>query len=151
MKMSKFIPLIVLFTGLVMFALGLLFGLRIMFFVKSAGRVEATVIGQRRIVTINSVAGDRYRPEVVFRTPDKTEIKTELSAAWGEHNRGDIIHVLFDPEQPSNASHDHFWSLWTAPIIFFGAALVSWHAAVLLWFLLKRKTTPTAKSNLTSG
>lgn len=133
MNKTRLIPLIVALSGLVLFLVGLLFVVPILLFVNSAVRTEATVVDQRRIITVNSVGGgDRYRTEVMFKTLDNTETRTELSAAWGEHTRGDKIHILYDPQQPNSARHDHFWSLWMAPIILLGTALVSWHSAGLL-------------------
>ena len=105
-------------------------------FVKSAARANGTVI--KLVENRSSDSGATYRPVFVFR--DSREREHEINSAVGSYppayKIGDKVTVLYNIEEPENASLDGFFDLWLMPLVLGSIGGVHLLVAVFLLVLI---------------
>ena len=69
--------------------------------------------------TNNKDGGVSYSPVFVFRDATGAEhtIYSTLSSWPPRHRVGDIVPILFSPDDPQNARIEGFWYLWFVPVL----------------------------------
>jgi hypothetical protein len=104
------------FVGLILMALALFFFFRTRSFISSSQQVKGTVT---QMIYIDDSDGGGYSPVFRFRTLDgrDVEVTEKLISNPPQFKVGQIIDVLYDPENPSRARVKKGFNLYFVPIL----------------------------------
>lgn len=85
-------------------------------FLEKADRVQGTVV---ELIAKRSDKSTTYAPVVVFKTKKGQEIKyfSSVSSNPPSYSEGENVEMLYDPQNPHDASINGFFSLWLGPLI----------------------------------
>ena len=95
-------------VGLALGAIGALFTLPRLKFLKSAHRARGVVVDQGV-----RPGTDDYRVFIDFFGGD-TRRRFSIPAQFYQYSDGDLVPLLYDPLDPRRVVLDRFWSMWTA-------------------------------------
>jgi hypothetical protein len=105
-------------------------------FVKTAARTSGTVV--RLVEGHSSDSGTTFHPVFVFRDSNKREheIYSTVGSYPPAYKVGEGVPVLYQAEDPDNASVDGFFNLWLMPFVFGIICVVHLAAALILLVLI---------------
>lgn len=90
-----------------------------------------------RETNTNSGTSGSFYPRIHFRTADGQEISfiTNTGASPPSHRVNEPVTILYDPQEPHNASIKSFTDLWLLPTILGGLGIVfcSFGAVAIVW------------------
>ena len=88
-----------------------------------------------------------YVPVFQFRTQagQTVEVIHSVSSNPPMWRAGQAVRILYDRQDPLNASPDDWWSIWLFPIVFGGAALLPLAGFVVLSILARRRKAAPAR------
>ena len=66
-----------------------------------------------------------YFPVISFKTPTGVDVTTECNTTQGGIRVGQVVTVLFDPNDPKKVEIDSFWSHWAVVTIALSFALLA--------------------------
>lgn len=104
-------------VGLLLAALAIFFWLRTRTFLETAQKAKGTVI--RLVYSSDSDGGGGYSPVYTFRTisGQVIEVTDRLSSNPHQFKEGQIIDVLYDPENPNRARINKWFNLYFVPML----------------------------------
>lgn len=105
------------FVGFILAALALFFWLRTRTFLGTAQKAQGTVI--RMVYSSDSEGGGGYSPVYTFRTMSGQviEVADNISSNPPQFKEGQIIDVLYDPENPNKARINKWFNLYFVPLL----------------------------------
>ena len=105
------------FVGFILAALALFFWLRTRAFLGTAQKAQGTVI--RMVYSRDSDGGGGYAPVYTFRTMSGQviEVADNISTNPPQFKEGQIIDVLYDPENPNKARINKWFNLYFVPML----------------------------------
>lgn len=111
-------------VGGLLAAIGVFILIRTRIFIGKAQEVKGTVI--QMVYSRSSKGGGSYSPVYEFRTIDGQTIVVadSLSSNPPMFKEGQIIDVLYDPENPQKARIKKWMSLYFAPLLLGGMGLI---------------------------
>jgi len=126
-KAARIIGALILLTGVIPGALAVFFYLRTSSFIENAEIADG-------VVTEIEHSGDTYHPVFSFRDAkgDEHEIHSSVGSNPPSHQKGEKVRVYYDPQNPTDACLDSFFSLWFGPVICGALAVVPTILGVLL-------------------
>ena len=103
-------------VGFILVALAVFFWLRTRAFLETAQKAQGTVI---RLVYSSDSDGGGYSPVYTFRTMSGQviEVTDNMSSNPPQFKEGQIIDVLYDPDDPSRARINKWFNLYFAPLL----------------------------------
>jgi len=104
-------------VGFILAALALFFWLRTRAFLGNAQKAQGTVL--RMVYSSDSEGSGGYSPEYTFRTMSGQviEVTDRMSSNPPQFKEGQIIDVLYDPENPNRARINKWFNLYFAPML----------------------------------
>jgi len=104
-------------VGLLLTALALFFWLRTRAFLGTAQKAQGTVI--QMVYSSDSEGGGGYSPVYTFRTMNGqvVEVTDRMSSNPPQFKEGQIIDVLYDPDNPNKARINKWFNLYFVPIL----------------------------------
>jgi len=104
-------------VGFILAALAIFFWLRTRAFLDTAQKAQGTVI--RMVYSSDSDGGGGYSPVYTFRTigGQVIEVTDRMSSNPPQFKEGQIIDVLYDPENPSRARINKWFNLYFVPLL----------------------------------
>jgi len=104
-------------VGFILAALAVFFWLRTRSFLETAQKAQGTVI--RLVYSSDSDGGGGYSPVYTFRTisGQVIEVTDKMSSNPPQFKEGQIIDVLYDPEDPSRARINKWFNLYFVPLL----------------------------------
>ena len=104
-------------VGFLLAALALLFWLRTRAFLGTAQKAQGTVI--RMVYSSDSDGGGGYSPVYTFRTMSGQviEVTDRMSSNPPQFKEGQIVDVLYDPENPNRARINKWLNLYFVPLL----------------------------------
>jgi len=111
-------------VGLLLVAIGGFLLIRTRIFISKAQEVKGTVI--RMVYSHSSEGGGGYSPVYQFRTltGQTIEVADNLSSNPPMFREGQIVDVLYDPENPNNARIKKWMNLYFVPLLLGGLGAV---------------------------
>ena len=105
------------FVGFILAALAVFFWLRTHAFLGTAQKARGTVI--RLVYSYSPEGGGGYSPVYTFRTMSGqvVEVTDSLSSNPPQFKEGQIINVLYDPENPNRARINKWFNLYFVPLL----------------------------------
>lgn len=117
-------------------------------FLKKAETVQGTVV---ELISKRSDNSTTYAPVVSFTTKagNKIEFTSSVSSNPPSYSEGESVEVLYDPEEPKDASINGFASLWIGPLIFgiLGTVFFLIGFGIILFGILKQRKTQYLRDN----
>ena len=104
-------------VGFILAALAVFFWLRTRAFLDTAQKAQGTVI--RMVYSSDSEGGGGYSPVYTFRTMSGQviEVTDRMSSNPPQFKEGQIIDVLYDPENPNKARINKWFNLYFVPLL----------------------------------
>ncbi len=117
MSETLIVAIVFCFVGFLLPALALFFWLRTRAFLGTAEKAQGTVI--RMVYTRDSDGGGGYSPVYSFRTisGQTIEIHDNMSSNPPQFKEGQIIDVLYDPQNPNKARINKWFNLYFVPLL----------------------------------
>jgi hypothetical protein len=119
--------------GAIALGAGVLLGVRTVKFERRAIRASGVVIDN-----VANMDGSQnqvcYYPKIRFRTNEGLDV-TFISSSGNNDSGfrvGEAVTVLYDPQRPTRAVIDSFWSRWGLSVILIGLGLVALIAAAVV-------------------
>jgi hypothetical protein len=105
------------FVGFILVGLALFFWLRTRAFLGTAQKAQGTVI--RMVYSSDSDGGGGYSPVYTFRTMSGQviEVTDNISSNPPQFKEGQMIDVLYDPENPGRARINKWFNLYFVPLL----------------------------------
>jgi len=143
-QQKKKIPLILIAAGILLVAASVYFYMTTENFIEDAHTAPGEVIALVDTpADIESSGGVLYAPVIKFTTEEGTTITFQSTHAANPapYDKGDIVEVLYTPDDPGNARVHDFISVWLASLIslFLGIcflAAAGWKSRGLTLFLI---------------
>jgi hypothetical protein len=119
-------------VGGLLFAIGAFLFIRTRIFLGKAQEVQGTVV--QMVWSSSSDGGGGYSPVYQFRTisGQMITVQDSLSSSPPMFQVGQIIDVLYDPENPQNARIKKFWSLYFVTILLCGMGFIFGGVGIVL-------------------
>ena len=131
-----------LLAGPALFCLGIVFAIYKMWFISHAVTASGTVI---QFVSFENQEDHSItcRPVFVYSTPDGQThtVTSNAGANQPEFASGERIKVLYNPNNPNDASINSFGQLWFLPLGFAGVGVITFCTGFLFLKLLQGETT----------
>lgn len=104
-------------VGFILAALAVIFWLRTQAFLGNAQKAQGTVI--RLVYSSDSEGGGGYSPVYTFRTMSGqvVEVTDRMSSNPPQFKEGQIIDVLYDPDNPNRARINKWFNLYFVPLL----------------------------------
>lgn len=104
-------------VGFILTALAIFFWFRTRTFLETAQKAQGTVI--RMVYSYDSDGGGGYSPVYTFRTigGQVIEVTDNISTNPPQFKEGQIIDVLYDPDNPGRARINKSFNLYFVPIL----------------------------------
>lgn len=105
------------FVGFILAALALFFWLRTRSFLGTAQKAQGTVI--RMVYSSDSDGGGGYSPVYTYRTMSGQviEVTDSMFSNPPQFKEGQMIDVLYDPENPGRARINKWFNLYFVPLL----------------------------------
>lgn len=141
MRTLNFIKYLFFLIGLGMLAGSLYWAFNTKTFLETAHSANGTVTDL--IARRNSEGGRTYAPEFSFETAQgrKVTVVSSSSSNPAAYDRGEMVEVLYLPEQPTEAKINGFFSLWGGSLIvgILGLVFTAIGGGMVLWSIMKRR------------
>ncbi len=129
------------FVGIVMLVGGFLMYQNTAGFVATAVHTQGTVVDISRVWSSSSSGGSYvYRPIIEFKTKEGADGKFESTNGRNPSPfaKGDVVEILYDPQNPDKAEIDSFGELWVGNLILPGLGIIFFGVALGIWIFMWR-------------
>lgn len=118
-------------VGLLLVMIGLFIFVRTRMFIGKSQEVKGTVV---RMVYSSSSDGGGYAPVYRFKTIEGTSVEASdnLHSNPPQFKEGQVVDVLYDPQNPQNARIKKWTNLYFAPLLLGGMGLIFGGVGVVL-------------------
>jgi hypothetical protein len=111
-------------VGSLLFVIGVFLWIRTRAFVSSSQEVKGTVI--RMLSTSGSEGGTVYAPVFKFTTIQGKviEVEEKVYSSPAGFSVGEVVDILYDPQNPGNARAKKWFSLYFTPLLLSGMGAI---------------------------
>lgn len=131
MSADLIIGIVFSLVGLLLAAIGAFIFFRTRAFISRSQEVKGTIV---RMVYSSSSDGGGYSPVFRFNTIEgrSVEVADKLASNPPQFKEGEVVDVLYDPQDPSHARIKKWMNLYFAPLLLGGMGLIFGGVGVLL-------------------
>ena len=132
MSAELIIGIVFSLVGLLLAAIGIFIWIRTQAFLSTAQETKGTVI--RMVSSSSSEGGISYAPVFKFTTiqGQVIEVEEKISSNPPQFQTGQVIDILYDPQDPNRARVKKWFNLYFVPLLLGGMGLIFGCVGVVL-------------------